>query len=73
MMSLAASKYSVESWPVTSRRKQKEKRREGDAVACEMQRVEFHRTVFMFTTVNRISLMINYISNKMISIVTNLH
>ena len=52
MMSSEASKYSVESWPVTSieekekreeretgRGRERERgRQEGDAVACEMQR-----------------------------------
>lgn len=50
MMSSEASKYSVESWPVTSieeKEKREERdgegkrergRQEGDAVACEMQR-----------------------------------
>lgn len=49
MMSLEASKYSVESWSVTSiEEKQKEKGQEGDAVACEMHRADYirlHRTV----------------------------
>jgi hypothetical protein len=42
-MSLAASKYSVESWPVTSSIGEEENERsarQGNAVACEMHRSE---------------------------------
>lgn len=73
MMSLAASKYSVESWPVTSI--EEETKRVKANGRCgrvrDVQRVE--RTArFVGSTMSRGSTVINHTLNKVISVVTNL-